>query len=400
MSRNVVIVDGMRTPFGRNGGSLRSFYTTDLIAMTIKSLLKKTDLLSRAKVDSVYFGSAFHDVHCNNIARYAMLSAGLPYETSATFMEMQCGSGIVCVNHAALQIMSGAADIVLAGGGESCSQRFAKFSMAVEPYKTIAPAAVPNFLAPEKEDQIDMLATADLVAKRWDISREACDEYAVRSQELANHAITNGYFDGEIAPINVPARSKKETAFIFDKDEHPRPGTTMEGLAKLKPVHDGGVATAGNSSGRNDGASVLLLMTEEKAKELGYKPLARWVFGADVGVDPKYMGIGPVYSNLKTIEKAGLTIDDIDVFECNEAFAAQNLGVIKCLEEITGKKIPMEKWNPNGGAIAFGHPNGASGGRIAISAIKELQRSDKRYGLVSSCCGGGLGVSTLYEKYE
>lgn len=400
MSRNVVIVDGMRTAFGRNGGSLRSFYTTDLIAMTIKGLLKKTDLLSRAKVDSVYFGSAFHDVHCNNLARYAMLSAGLPYETSATFMEMQCGSGIVCVNHAALQIMSGAADIVLAGGGESCSQRFAKFSMAVEPYKTIPPTAVPNYLAPEKEDQIDMLMTSDLVAKRFDISREACDEYAMRSQELANRAITNGNFDGEIVPIEVPARSKKEPAFIFDKDEHPRPGTTMDGLAKLKPVHEGGVSTAGNSSGRNDGASVLLLMTEEKAKELGYKPLARWVFGADIGVDPKYMGLGPVYSNLKTVEKAGLKIDDIDVFECNEAFAAQNLGVMRGIQEITGKKIPMERWNPNGGAIAFGHPNGASGGRIAISAIKELQRSNKRYGLVSSCCGGGLGVSTLYEKYE
>lgn len=398
MERRVVVVDGMRTAFGRNGGSLRGLYTTDLCAEAIKGLLKKTQLLEKTKVDAVYLGSAFHDVHCNNIARYSLLSAGLPYETSATFFEMQCGSGIVSVNHAALQILSGAADVVLAGGGESCSQRFAKFSMAVEPYKTIPPTAVPNFLAPVLEDQIDMLQISDNMAKRWDISREACDEYAVRSQELADHAITNGYFDDEIVPIHIPARGKKQPAFDFAKDEHPRPSTTMADLAKLKAVHEGGVSTAGNSSGRNDGASVLLLMSEEKAKELGYQPLARWVFGADVGVDPKFMGIGPVYSNLKVLEKAGVSLDEVDVFECNEAFAAQNLSCLRETKLITGKDIPMEKWNPNGGAIAFGHPNGASGGRIAIAAIKQLQRTGGRYGLVSSCCGGGLGVSTLYER--
>ena len=172
----------------------------------------------------------------------------------------------------------------------------------------------------------------------------------------------------------------------------------MDGLAKLRPVNAGGVTTAGNASGRNDGASALLLMTADKAKELGLTPIARWVAGADVGVDPKVMGIGPVYSNLKTLKLAGLTLDDVDVFECNEAFAAQNLSCIKEMENQTGLTIPMAKWNPNGGAIAFGHPNGASGGRIAISGIKELQRSGGRYALISSCCGGGLGVSTLYER--
>ena len=372
MERRVVVVDGMRTAFGRNGGSLRGLYTTDLCAEAIKGLLKKTQLLEKTKVDAVYLGSAFHDVHCNNIARYSLLSAGLPYETSATFFEMQCGSGIVSVNHAALQILSGAADVVIAGGGESCSQRFAKFSMAVEPYKAIPPTAVPNFLAPVPEDQIDMLQISDNMA--------------------------NGYFDDEIVPIHIPARGKKQPAFDFAKDEHPRPGTTMADLAKLRAVHEGGVSTAGNSSGRNDGASVLLLMSEEKANELGYQPLARWVFGADVGVDPKFMGIGPVYSNLKVLEKAGVSLDEVDVFECNEAFAAQNLSCLRETKLITGKEIPMEKWNPNGGAIAFGHPNGASGGRIAIAAIKQLQRTGGRYGLVSSCCGGGLGVSTLYER--
>jgi len=399
MEREVVIVDGMRTAFGRNGGSLRKFYATDLCAAVIRGLVDKTGLEERAAVDSVVLGSAFHDVHCNNFARYSMLSAGLPYETSATFMEMQCGSGIAAINHAALQIKSGMADIVIAGGGESCSQRFAKFSMAVEPYKTIPPSAVPNFLAPVAEDQIDMIKISDAMAQRWDISREACDEFAVRSQELAQKAIGSGWFDGEIVPMEIPAQGKKQPAFTFDKDEHPRAGTTLEGLAKLRSVNAGGVTTAGNASGRNDGASALLLMSAEKARELGYTPMARWVFGGDAGVDPKFMGIGPVYSNLKVLKKAGLTLDDVDVFECNEAFAAQNLSCIREMENQTGLKIPMEKWNPNGGAIAFGHPNGASGGRIAIAAIKQLVRGGGRYGLISSCCGGGLGVSTLFERY-
>ena len=399
MNREVVIVDGMRTAFGRNGGSLRKFYATDLCAAVIRELVKKYDLPERAAVDSVVLGSAFHDVHCNNFARYSMLSAGLPYETSATFMEMQCGSGIAAINHAAMQIMTGAADIAIAGGGESCSQRFAKFSMAVEPYKTIPPAAVPNFLAPEVDDQIDMIKISDLMAKRWDISREACDEFAVRSQELAQHAIQNGYFDGEIVPIEVPAQSKKQPAFIFDKDEHPRAGTAMDGLAKLKAVNAGGVTTAGNASGRNDGASALLLMSAEKAKELGLTPIARWVTGVDVGVDPKYMGIGPAYSNMRVLNRQGLKPSDIAVYECNEAFAAQNLGVIRQMEMMSGDTINMDSWNPNGGAIAFGHPNGASGGRIALSAIRQLEETGGQFGLISSCCGGGIGVSTLFEKY-
>lgn len=398
MNRKVVVIDGMRTAFGRNGGSLRSFYATDLCAAVIRGLAGKYGLGERIPVDSVVLGSAFHDVHCNNFARYSTLSADLPYETPATFIEMQCGSGIASINHAAMQIMCGFADIAIAGGGESCSQRFAKFSTTVEPYKAIAPAAVPNFLAPRPEDQMDMIKISDGMARQWNISREECDEYALRSQQLAHNAIKNGYFDEEIVPVEVPARGKKQPGFTFAQDEHPRPDTTSEGLAKLKPVNDGGVTTAGNASGRNDGASALLLMSEEKAAQLGLSPMARWIAGADVGVDPKCMGIGPVSSNLKTLRLTGLSIEDIDVFECNEAFAAQNLSCIREMEDRTGKKIPMEKWNPNGGAIAFGHPNGASGGRIAIAAIRHLLRTGGHYGLVSSCCGGGLGVSALFER--
>lgn len=394
--RTVVFVDGMRTPFGRMGGGLRQFHTSELLGMAIRGLLNKTGIEARAKIDAVYGGSAVHDAHCNNIARFASLYAGLPYETSATYIEMQCGSGIACINHAALSIAAGEIDIAIAGGAESYSQRFAKFSMAVEPYKMIPPTAIPNSLAPVKEDSINMLEISDRMANIWQISRQACDEYAVRSQERAAHAIAAGYFDDEILPITIPV--KKGDPIVCDKDEHPRPNTTMEGLAGLRTVNPGGVTTAGNASGRNDGAAVVLLMAEETALRLGYTPIARWVGGADCGVDPKVMGIGPAFSNLRLLKRFGLTLDDIDIFECNEAFAAQNLSVIKEMEQQTGKKIDMEKWNPNGGAIAFGHPNGASGGRIAMFTMSELQRRGGRYGLFSSCCGGGLGVSSLIER--
>ena len=394
--RNVVFVDGMRTAFGRMGGGLRQYHASELLGMAIRGLVEKTGIQERGMVDAVYAGNALADAHCYNIARFASLYAGLPYETSAVYIEMQCGSGIACINRAGLSIAAGEIDVAIAGGAESYSQRFAKFSMSVEPYKLIPPTAVPNFLSPVKEDAISMLEISDRMAKIWDISREACDEFAVRSQELAARAIAAGYFDDEILPVSTPV--KKGDPIVCDQDEHLRAGTTLEGLAKLKPVNADGVTTAGNASGRNDGAAVVLMMAEETALRLGYTPIARWVGGADCGVDPKVMGIGPAFSNLRLMKRFGLSIDDIDVFECNEAFAAQNLSVIKEMENQTGKKIDMAKWNPNGGAIAFGHPNGASGGRIALFTMKELQRRGGRYGLFSSCCGGGLGVSSLIER--
>ena len=242
-----------------------------------------------------------------------------------------------------------------------------------------------------------MIQVSDLMAKTWGISREECDAYALRSQQLSAAAMTNGFLDNQVIPVIIP-ETKKTPEIIVAKDEHPRPQTTAEGLAKLKAIYEGGVTTAGNASGRNDGGAALLVMTEEKAKALGYTPIARWVAGADVGVDPKLMGIGPAYSNMKVLQKMGLKPSDIDVFECNEAFAAQNLGVIRQMEKMSGETINMDNWNPNGGAIAFGHPNGASGARISMSAIRHLENTNGKYGLVSSCCGGGIGVSTLFER--
>ncbi len=325
MSR-VVIVDGLRTPFGRMGGKLKTWRPTELLGMTIKNILDRNGIENRAEV-AVYAGSALHDVHTHNFARFAALYGGLPYESTATFIEMQCGSGITCINHAAQALLNGDEEIVVAGGAEVYSQMFAKFSMSVEPYKLIPPSAVPQQLAPNKEDCISMIEVSDRMAEKWEISREECDAFALRSQQRAYAALTSGKLDGDMFSIVMP--QKKGDPIVSDADEQPRPESTMEGLAKLKPVRPGGVTTAGNSSGRNDGASAVLMMTEEKAAQLGLKPIAYWVGGAVCGVDPKYMGIGPAYSNVKLLKRFGLQINDIDVYECNEAFAAQNLGVIK-----------------------------------------------------------------------
>ena len=396
MARRVVIVDGVRTAFGRAGGGLRDFASCQLAGYAIRGLLDKTDILSRAKVDSVFAGSASHDSISCDPARYAALHAGLPYETSASFVEMQCGSAIDCINHAAWKILSGCADIVIAGGMDSHSQLTAKFSMAVEPYKRIPPMPMKNWLTPVDEDNINMVQVSDGMAVRWNISREETDAYALRSQQRAKAAVDKGYFKEEIVPIAVP--NKKGPATIIDTDEHLRPETTMETLAKLRPVYPDGVTTAGNSSGFNDGAGFVLMMTEELAEKLGYQPYARWIAGADYGVDPKYMGIGPAYSNMLALKRAGITFDDLSVVECNEAFAAQNLGVIKEMENMIGHKINQDIWNPNGGAISFGHPNGASGARIAMFCMRELERNGGKYGLFGACCGGGHGVTTVLEN--
>ena len=398
--REVVIVDGVRTAFGKRGGVFRVFTPSDLAGMTIKGLCEKTGILEKGKVDSVFGGCAWGDIDCNNFARYSMLKAGLPYETSATYIEMQCGSSIACINNAALQIACGVIDVAIAGGAETHSMTACKFPTFSQPYREEPPKAAKNRLAPTDDQDISMIEVADGMAKKWGITREECDKFAYDSQARAQQSIEAGYFKEEILPIEVKY-SRKSEPVVIDKDEHPRFGTTMEALEKMRPVMEGGVTTAGNASGLNDGAAFVLMMSREKAEELGYKPMARWLGGKDVGVEPKYMGIGPAYSNMFLLEKNGLKVSDMDVIECNEAFAAQNLSVIKQMEEMSGETIDRTKWNPLGGAIAFGHPNGASGGRLCIFTMKQLIRTGGRYGLFGACCGGGLGVSTLIENiYE
>lgn len=395
--REVVFVDGARSIFGRQGGGLKDLCSTDIASLVIKGLLDKTKVLEKAKVDGVVCGSAQGDIKAFNPARYAALGAGLPIETECHYIEMQCGSAITSINHAAAQIALGFADIMVAGGMESHSTSAVYFSTTVTPYKQIGPTPLKMHLAPTAEQDITMIQVSDGMAIKWGASRQACDEYALRSQERLAAAYASGLIGDEIIPYVKPA-TKKTPEQVFDKDEFPRPETTMEGLSKLKPVLEGGVTTAGNASGKNDGAAFVLMMSADKAKELGYEPMARWVIGADVGVEPRYMGIGPAFSSLKALKMAGLTMDDLSVFECNEAFAAQNLGVIYELENQIGKKIDQRMWNPNGGAISIGHPNGASGARIGIFAMKELERNGGKYGLFSACCGGGHGTTTIIEN--
>ncbi|MCK9273604.1 MAG: thiolase family protein [Syntrophales bacterium] len=397
--REVVFVEAMRTPFGRMGGTLRDINASEMAGIGIKGLIEKTKIHEKAHVDCVFLGSAAHCSHAMNPARWALLYAGLPYSTSASYVEMQCGSAIDSINHAAWKILCNQADIVIAGGMEAYSQIPAKFSMSSPPYQLIPPMPITPELSPVPEECIGMGLTAENLQVMYDIPREESDKFALRSQVLAKKAMDAGYFDEEIIPVTVP-QGKKKPPIIFKIDEHPRE-TSMELLSKLPAVFKkDGTVTAGNSSGRNDGSAFVLMMTKEKAKELGYEPMAKWIAGADYGVDPRIMGIAPGYAMPQALQRAGLKLSDMEVMECNEAFAVQNLAVIKEIEKQTGEKVDMDKWNPNGGAIAFGHPNGASGARICMFTMRELIRRGGKYGIFGSCCGGGLGVATVIENLK
>ena len=399
-NKEVVFVDGVRTAYGTLGRTLRNFTMEELGGLAIKGLLEKTKIAQKGTVDAVFAGSAIGGTSALNPARWATLASGLPESTSASYVEMQCGSAIDSINHAAWRILCDHADIMIAGGMESYSQACAKFSMATEPFRMIPPMPVMSSLSPTKDPAtMNMGLTAEALQVMYNISRQAQDEFGLRSQVLAKKAIDAGYFVEEIVPVMVP-QGKKNPPIEFKVDEHPRM-TSMEALSALPPAFSkDGTVTAGNASGRNDGAAFVLMMTKDKAKELGYKPMAKWLAGGDYGVDPKIMGIAPAYAVPLALKRAGLKLSAMDVMECNEAFAVQNLAVIKELEKQTGEKVNMDKWNPNGGAIAFGHPNGASGARICIFTMKVLIRKGGKYGIFSSCCGGGLGVATVIENLQ
>ena len=400
-NREVVIVDGMRTAFGTLGRTLKNFTAEQLGGLALKGLLEKTKINEKGHVDSIFLGSAIGGTSAINPARWVAQAGGLPESTAASYVEMQCGSAIDSINHAAWRIIAGQADIMIAGGIESYSQATCKFSMSAEPFKMIPPMPIMPSLSPTFDPAtMNMGLTAEALQKMYSIPRVKSDEFGLRSQVLAKKAIDAGYFVDEIVPVMVP-QGKKQPPLEFKVDEHPRM-TSMEALAALPPafIKDGTV-TAGNSSGRNDGAAFVLMMTKEKAEQLGFKPMAKWLAGGDYGVDPKIMGIGPAYAIPQALKRAGLKLADMSVMECNEAFAVQNLAVIIELEKQMGEKINMEKdWNPNGGAIAFGHPNGASGARICMFTMKELIRRGGKYGFFSSCCGGGLGVATVIENLQ
>jgi len=395
--REVVFIDCTRTLFGNIGGCLKDFSSAELAAIAMKGLAEKTGILERGKIDGVLYGNALRDAKTDAQARYAVLLAGLPIETEAQFIEVQCGSGIEAINQAAAMIGLGYADVMMVGGCESYSTVPAYYSMSNEPYKLIPPSPMPSLLSPIPGENINMTHVSDHMADKWGISREECDEFSCRSQMRLQEAYKKKITGPEIVPVVIPATKKKPEQSLI-QDEFPKATTTIEILSKLRAVNPGGVTTAGNASGRNDGASFLLMMSKEAAGKMDYTPYARWITGADIGCYPSEMGIGPALSNVKAMKKAGLKIADFDVMECNEAFAAQNLSVIKEMEKLTGEKIDQNKWNPNGGAISIGHPNGASGGRCAWFAMMQLVQTGGRYGFFSSCCGGGQGISAIIEN--
>lgn len=392
--KEIVIVAGVRTAIGRVGGTIARFRPEELGAIVLRGLVDKTKI-DPAIVEDVVMGlsNSWHAAY--NPARWAVLKAGLGYHLPGVTVERQCSSGLQAINFAATQIMAGLGDIYIAGGMESWSQTPWMLPRASETYSLTKPNFLTRETAPNPEDQLVMGVTAENLVDKYKLTREELDVFGLRSQVRAFKAIRGGYFKDEIIPVKIP--QKKGGEIVFDTDEHPRE-TSMEKLAALPPAFKkDGAVTAGNSSGRNDGAAACLVMTAEKAKELGYTPKMRWITCGVAGVDPKIMGIGPAYAIPKALKRAGLTMKDMDVIEINEAFAAQVLADVKELNA-QGHDFDTDKINPYGGAIAFGHPNGMSGTRIAIFAMNELQRSKGRYAICSLCIGGGQGLATIFER--
>ena len=391
--REVVIASAARTPIGSYGGTLKDTAAVTLGAIAVKEAMKRAGIAPEM-VDEVVLGCVLQAGQGQNVARQVSMAAGIPQEVPSMTINKVCGSGLRTVGLAAQMIKAGDADIVVCGGTESMSN---------------APYAIPSASwGARMNDQkmVDLMVhdglweifnsyhmgvTAENIVEQWGLSREEQDEFALASQLKAEAAIKAGKFKDEIVPVEIPQR--KGDPIVFDTDEYPKFGASMEKMAKLKPAfkRDGGSVTAANASGINDSAAALVVMSKEKAEELGITPLCTIKSYASAGVDPKIMGTGPIPSSRKALEKAGLTIEDMDLIEANEAFAAQSLAVGKELG------IDLEKLNVNGGAIALGHPIGASGARILITLLYEMKKRGSKYGLATLCIGGGQGTAMIVE---
>jgi 3-oxoadipyl-CoA thiolase len=402
--RDAVIVGYVRTPIGRYGGALASLRPDSLAAHVLKTLVERTGIDPSA-VDDVILGCANQAGEDNrNVARMALLLADFPVEVPGQTVNRLCGSGLQALNNAAQAIWSGQGDLFVAGGVESMSRAPVVMLKPEQAFPRGVPDMADSTLG-WRFPHPDLVAdghtaslgeTAENVAERRGVSRQDQDELALLSQQKASRAARDGRLAEEIVPTPVPAR-KGETVTVAE-DEHPRPGTTLETLAKLRPAfaRDGSV-TAGNSSGINDGAAMLLVASAERARELGLEPMVRVVSTAVAGVRPDEMGLGPIPSSRKALQRAGLRMEDMDVVELNEAFASQ---AIACLEDLGVDWHDEARVNPNGGAIALGHPLGASGVRLAGTATLEVRRQDKRYALVSMCIGVGQGIATILERAD
>ncbi|MCR5155277.1 MAG: acetyl-CoA C-acetyltransferase [Butyrivibrio sp.] len=396
MAQKVVLAGACRTAIGKMGGALSNTPAADLGTIVIKEALNRAGV-KPDQVDEVLMGCVIQAGLGQNVARQASIKAGIPNEVPAVTINVVCGSGLNCVNMAADLILAGEADIVVAGGMENMSMAPYALPNARFGYRmnngTVVDTMVNDALT-DAFNHYHMMITAENICDRWGLTRQELDEFSANSQQKCEKAMAEGKFNDEIVP--VPVKVKKEMV-DFKVDEGPRAGTTVETLSKLKCCSgkEGGLVTAGNASGINDGAAAIVVMSEEKAKELGIKPMATWVGGALAGVEPEVMGIGPVAATKKVLKKTGLTLDNIDLVEANEAFAAQSVAVAKDLG------FDMSKVNVNGGAIALGHPVGASGCRILVTLLHEMaRREDAKKGLATLCIGGGMGCATIVEKYE
>ncbi|ARF13963.1 acetyl-CoA C-acyltransferase [Sporosarcina ureae] len=398
MSR-VAIIDAVRTPIGRYAGALSTVRADDLGAIVIKALLKRNPAVDPKTIDDVIFGNANGAGEENrNVARMSALLAGLPIEVGGTTLNRLCGSGLDAVNFGARAILAGEQDVIIAGGTESMSR--APYVMA-KPERAY-PRGDMNlqdttigwrFVNSKMEELygVDtMPQTAENVASDYDITRDRQDEFAYQSQMKTKEAQEQGIFKDEIFPVTFKTRKGEE--ITVDTDEHPRADSTMNALEKLRPLFPNGTITAGNASGVNDGAAAVLLMREDKAKELGLDILGYYKMSATAGVEPRVMGIGPIASTKKLLKKANVDVKDLDLIELNEAFASQSLACIDNLH------LPIEKVNVNGGAIALGHPLGASGTRILTTLLHQMKRQDSKLGLATMCIGVGQGISTLVER--
>lgn len=394
MSKEIVLAGACRTAIGKMGGSLTGVPAAQLGAIVIKEALNRAGVKPE-QVDEVFMGCVLQAAQGQNVARQAALKAGLPIEVPAQTLNIVCGSGLKCVNLAAAMIASGEADIIVAGGMENMSATPFALDKARYGYRMNDGKLIDCMIKDSLWDAFNnyhMGITAENVAEKYGITREMQDEFAASSQQKCEAARKAGRFKDEIVP--VPIKVKKETV-LFDTDEFPRDGVTAEGIAKLRPAFkEGGTVTAANASGINDGAAAIVVMSADKAKELGIKPMAKWVAGATAGVDPSIMGIGPAFSTKKLFDKTGLTIDQMDLIEANEAFAAQSLAV--------GIELGWDasRVNVNGGALALGHPVGASGCRILVTLLHEMKKRGSKLGLATLCIGGGMGCSTVVENIQ
>ena len=394
------IYDGLRTPFGRHAGGLAPVRPDDLLAGVIKELVARNPFKAEAYEDSVMGCTNQAGEDARNVARHAALLAGLPASIGGLTVNRLCGSGLAAICDAARAASAGQGELFVAGGVESMSR--APFVMAksehpyareVRVFDSTIGARFPNPRIGKSFGQDTMPETADNVGRDLGVSRESSDRFALASQQKYAAAKAAGFFQGEIAPVTVPG-AKRGSETIIALDEHPRPNTTLERLQELKPLFADGVVTAGNASGINDGAGAVIVGTRAAGEKAGKAPMARVVSAAIAGVEPRVMGLGPVPAAKKALARAGLTLADMDVIEINEAFATQVLGCLKLLE------LPEDEGrvNPNGGAIAVGHPLGASGARIVLTASRELQRRQGRYALVSMCIGVGQGIAAVLER--